>query len=92
MTRKSAGGTYGQQDVSPAAQRNALRKDQHFAADSPAAEPGADPFREAGFAAGGAGHSGYGGEYGMLEPSQRHEKQAGEQVPCDDGTPPKPDR
>jgi hypothetical protein len=67
-------GSYGQHDQSPAARRNQWRTDQHYGVPMAAGERGADPFGEGGLAAGGTGQSGYGGEYGQLEPSQRHEK------------------
>ena len=92
MDHKPAGGSYGQQGMSPAAQRNRLRKDQHYAPGGEAGESGPDPYGEGGFAGGGAGQSGYGGENGMLEPSQRHEKQVSEHDRRSGGTPSKSSR
>ena len=72
-------GTYGQGDFSQSAQRDRLRKDQHFGSRPASAGEVPDPYGEGGFAAGGEGQSGYGADYGQLEPAQRHEKQVSEQ-------------
>lgn len=76
-------GTYGQGDSVRSAQRSRLRTDQHFATRTSDAGETPDPYGEGGFAGGGDGQSGtrqsgYGADYGQLEPSQRHEKQASE--------------
>jgi hypothetical protein len=72
-------GTYGQGDFVQSAQRNHLRRDQHFAAKPASAGELPDPYGAGGFAAGGDGQSGYGADYGQLQPAQRHEKQVSEQ-------------
>ena len=72
-------GSYGQGDFVQSAQRNRLRKDQHFAAKPGSAGELPDPYGEGGFAAGGDGQSGYGADFGQLEGAQRHEKQVSEQ-------------
>jgi hypothetical protein len=72
-------GTYGQGDFAPSAQRDRLRKDQHFGTKSSSAGELPDPYGAGGFAAGGDGQSGYGADFGQLEPAQRHEKQVSEQ-------------
>lgn len=76
-------GSYGQGDFVQSAQRNRLRKDQHFAPRQGDSHEVPDPYGEGGFAGGGdAGdgprQSGYGTDFGQLEGSQRHEKQASE--------------
>jgi hypothetical protein len=71
-------GTYGQGDFVRSAQRDRLRKDQHFGAKTGAGGEVPDPYGEGGFAAGGDGQSGYGADFGQLEPSQRHERQVSE--------------
>ena len=71
-------GSYGQGDFAPSARRDRLRKDQHFGAKPASGGETPDPYGEGGFAAGGVGQSGYGADYGQLEPSQRHEKQVSE--------------
>jgi hypothetical protein len=73
-----ARGTYGQGDFTPSAQRNRLRTDQHFADRAPSSSEVPDPYGAGGFAAGGDGQSGYGADFGQLEPAQRHEKQVSE--------------
>jgi hypothetical protein len=72
-------GSYGQGDFVESAQRNRLRKDQHFAAKTPSDGEVPDPYGVGGFAAGCDRQSGYGADFGQLEPSQRHEKQVSEQ-------------
>jgi hypothetical protein len=72
-------GTYGQGDFVQSAQRDRLRKDQHFGSKTGADGEVPDPYGEGGFAAGGDGQSGYGADFGQLEPAQRHEKQISEQ-------------
>ena len=72
-------GTYGQGDFVQSAQRDRLRKDQHFGGKPASSNETPDPYGEGGFAAGGEGQSGYGADYGQLEPAQRHEKQVSEQ-------------
>ena len=79
-------GTYGQADFVQSAQRNRLRKDQHFGAKSRASGELPDPYGEGGFAAGGDGQSGYGADFGQLEAAQRHEKQVSERAVRDAGT------
>jgi len=71
-------GTYGQGDFVQSARRDRWRKDQHFADKSPSTPEVPDPFGAGGFAAGGEGQSGYGADYGQLQPAQRHEKQVSE--------------
>lgn len=71
-------GTYGQGDFVESAQRNRLRTDQHFAPRTGGTSEVPDPYGEGGFAGGGEGQTGYGADYGQLEPSQRHEKQVSE--------------
>jgi hypothetical protein len=71
-------GSYGQGDFVESAQRDRLRKDQHFAAKGHGDGETPDPYGAGGFAAGGDGQSGYGAGYGQLEAAQRHEKQVSE--------------
>jgi hypothetical protein len=71
-------GTYGQGDFVQSAQRDRLRKDQHFGGKARGEGEIPDPYGEGGFAAGGDGQSGYGADFGQLEPAQRHEKQVSE--------------
>jgi hypothetical protein len=71
------------------AQRNRLRKDQHFAQGNDRETP--DPYGEGGFASGtdakdGPRQSGYGSDFGQLEASQRPEKQASERDYKNGGT------
>lgn len=88
-------GSYGQRDFAQSAQRNRLRKDQHYAPKGPAAGEVPDPYGEGAFAGGGqAGtrQSGYGEDFGNLEGAQRHEKQVSELDNRKAGTPPKSGR
>lgn len=71
-------GTYGQGDFAPSAQRDRFRRDQHYACRPHPAESGPDPYGAGGFAAGGEGQSGYGGDFGQLDGAQRHEKPCSE--------------
>lgn len=71
-------GTYGQGDFVQSAQRDRLRKDQHFGCKTASAGETPDPYGAGGFAAGGDGQSGYGADFGQLQASQRHEKQVSE--------------
>jgi hypothetical protein len=87
-----ARGTYGQGDFALSAQRDRLRKDQHFACRSASSSETPDPYGEGGFAAGGDGQSGYGADYGQLEPSQRHERHVSEHDIRNAGTSSKSDR
>lgn len=82
-------GAHGQGGFVESARRNQSRTDQHFAARSASASETPDPFGEGGFAGGGdhpdgSRQSGYGADYGQLQPSQRHEKQASERDYGDD--------
>jgi hypothetical protein len=72
-------GTYGQGDFVRSAQRDRLRKDQHFGPKTHGDGETPDPYGKGGFAAGGDGQSGYGADFGQLEAAQRHEKQVSEQ-------------
>lgn len=85
-------GTYGQGDFVQSAQRDRLRKDQHFASKTGAEGEVPDPYGEGGFAAGGEGQSGYGADFGQLQAAQRHEKQVSEQDLRKAGTGSKSDR
>jgi len=85
-------GTYGQGDFVESAQRDRLRKDQHFGPKSRSSTETPDPYGEGGFAAGGDGQSGYGADFGQLEPAQRHEKQVSERALREARTAAKPNR
>jgi hypothetical protein len=72
-------GSHGQGDFVRSAQRDRLRKDQHYGSKTRGDGEVPDPYGEGGCAAGGDGQSGYGADFGQLQAAQRHERQVSEQ-------------
>jgi hypothetical protein len=74
-----AHGTYGKSDFAPSAQRDHLRRDQHFAHRTNPDDGGPDPFGAGGFAGGGdQSQSGYGVDFGQLDAASQHERHPSE--------------